>query len=128
MSPTAAIGPPNGSGGRLGCLGPIVGVVVLVGVVVAVAAVGLVVLVVVAGVALVGLVAFAVDRLLLAVSPTRRRRRDDLLRSWGLGGPERTAAAGRGRPDDGRDVIDTTATVEGPVRRSPPDRDGTGEA
>jgi hypothetical protein len=115
------LGPAGRSGSGLGCLGPILGFVVLVAVVAAVATIGLVVLAVVAVIAVIGLVVFAVDRLLLALSPKRRERRDDLLRSWGVGG---------GRVIDST-AIDTTATVEvrdpeTPPRPPPPPGDGDG--
>ncbi len=110
------LGPSGTSGRGLGCLGSIVGALVVAAVVVAVATVGLVVLAVVAAVVAVGMIAFAVDRLLLAVSPKRRKRREDLMRSWGLGGLGglgRTGDTGHvGGPADGGQVIDTTATVE----------------
>ena len=56
----------------IGCLGTVVGLVVLVGVVVLVLFVGFVALAVVAGLVVVGLIVWAVDRLLLALSPKRR--------------------------------------------------------
>jgi len=80
----------------MGCLGSILGVIVLVAVVVAVATVGLIVVAVVAAAVVVGLIVLAVDRLLLALSPKRRKRREDLMRSWGVGSR----------------VIDTTASIE----------------
>ena len=107
-----ALGPAARPGPGLGCLGPILGFVVLVALVAAVATIGLVVLAVVAVAAVVGLVVFAVDRLLLALSPKRRERRDDLLRSWGVGG---------GRVIDST-AIDTTATVEVRDPQPPPGR------
>ena len=115
------LGPAGRPGPGLGCLGPILGVVVLVAVVAAVATIGLVVLAIVAVVVVIGLVVFAVDRLLLALSPKRRERRDDLLRSWGMGG---------GRVIDST-AIDTTATVEvrdpeTPTRPPAPSGDGDG--
>jgi hypothetical protein len=113
------LGPPGRSGPGLGCLGPILGFVVLVVIVAAVATIGLVVLAVLAVAAVVGLVVVAVDRLLLALSPRRRERRDDLLRSWGLGG---------GRVIDST-AIDTTATVEvrDPEPPVPPPSGGDGD-
>jgi hypothetical protein len=71
---------------------------------VAAVAVGALVLLVVVGVLLaVGLVALAVDRILLAVSPSRRARRD-AMRAGG--------------------VIDTTARVEWPGDERGPPTDG----
>ena len=63
--------PPAGSG----CLGTIVGVVVLAAIVVLGFFVGFIVLGVIAALLVVGLVAWAVDRVLLALSPKRRERR-----------------------------------------------------
>jgi hypothetical protein len=95
--------------------------VALVVILAAVATIGLVVLAIVAVVVVIGLVVFAVDRLLLALSPKRRERRDDLLRSWGMGG---------GGPIIDSTAIDTTATVEArdpepPTR--PPATSGEGD-
>ena len=80
----------------MGCLGSILGVIVVAAIVVAVATVGLIVLAVVAAAVVVGLIVLAVDRLLLALSPKRRKRREDLIQSWGFGSR----------------VIDTTASIE----------------
>jgi hypothetical protein len=63
--------PPPG----FGCLSTIIGAVVLAAVVVLFFFVGLVALVVVAGILVLGLIVWAVDRVLLAVSPARRERR-----------------------------------------------------
>jgi archaellum biogenesis protein FlaJ (TadC family) len=60
----------------IGCLSTIVGVVVLAAVAVLVFFVGFVALVVVAGLLLLGFVVWAVDRVLLALSPKRRERRE----------------------------------------------------
>ena len=88
--------PPAG----LGCLGTIVGVVVLAAVVVLFFFVGAVALIVMAGLVVLGLIAWAVDRVLLAVSPKRRERRAGQagMFVWQFG---------QARPAD---VIDTTAT------------------
>ncbi len=92
------------SGGRsgmsFGCLGSVVAVLLVLLLAAAIALGALVLLVVVGAVLAVGLVALAVDRILLAVSPSRRARRD---------------AMRTGR------VIDTTARVE-------PPHDGHGES
>jgi uncharacterized protein (DUF58 family) len=90
-------------GGRprtsLGCLGSVVGILLVV-LLAAALAVGAVILLVVVGALLaVGLVALAVDRILLAVSPSRRARRD-AVRAGG--------------------VIDVTARVEHPDDDRPP--------
>ncbi len=116
------LGPTGRPGRGLGCLGPILGVVALVAIVAAVATIGLVVLAIVAVVVVIGLVVFAVDRLLLALSPKRRQRRDDLLRSWGMGGG----------PVIDSTAIDTTATVEvrdpePPTRPPDPAPEGGGD-
>jgi hypothetical protein len=92
------------NGGRpgtlLGCLGSVVALLVLI-VLVAAISVGAVILSVVVGALLaLGLVVLAVDRILLAVSPSRRARRE-AMRSGGL-------------------VIDTTARVEPPYDRETP--------
>jgi hypothetical protein len=87
-------------GALFGCLGSVVALLLLI-LVVAAISVGAVILSVVVGALLaVGLVALAVDRLLLAVSPSRRARRD-AMRSGGV-------------------VIDTTARVESPYDRETP--------
>jgi Na+/phosphate symporter len=80
----------------MGCLGSILGVVILVAIVVAVATVGLIGLAVLAAVVVVGLVVFAVDRLLLAISPKRRERRENLMRTWVRGS----------------EIIDASATMD----------------
>jgi len=97
----------------IGCLGTIVGVLVLVGVVVLVVFVGVFALLVVAGLVVVGLVVWAVDRLLLALSPKRRERREAAQRAfvWRFGGIP-TGTDPFGGPGAG-DVIDTTATEDG---------------
>jgi len=106
--------PPAG----IGCLSTVLGAVVLIGVVVLVFFVGFLALAVVAALVLVGLVVWGVDRLLLAVSPKRRARRDEAQRAflWQFGrvqggdagpfGP--SGAAGPFGPPG--EVIDTTAT------------------
>jgi hypothetical protein len=83
----------------IGCLSTIVGVVVLAGIAVLVFLVGFVVLAVVAGLALVGLVVWAVDRVLLALSPARRERR----------AAQTQAFVWRFTQQPSGDVIDTTA-------------------
>jgi uncharacterized membrane protein len=86
------------TGGRparpFGCLGSVIALAVLVVVVAAIALGAVILLVIVGALIAVGLVALAVDRILLAVSPSRRARRD-AVRSGGV-------------------VIDTTARVERP--------------
>jgi hypothetical protein len=83
-------------GGRpgtpFGCLGSVLAVLLLIVFVTAIAVGAVVLLVVVGALLAVGLVALAVDRILLALSPGRRQRRD-AMRSGGM-------------------VIDTTARVE----------------
>ena len=74
----------------------------LVGVVVLVLLVGFVALAVVAALVVVGLVVWAVDRVLLALSPTRRERREQQRGAF---------LAQFGRFPTGT-VIDTTATEE----------------
>jgi len=99
--------PPAG----LGCLGTIVGAVLLVAIAVLVVFVGFVAVAVVAGLVVVGLVAWAVDRVLLALSPRRRQRREARNRAvaWRFGTIQRG------------DVIDATATTDEP-RSTRPDR------
>ncbi|MGA2837953.1 MAG: hypothetical protein ABSF84_15275 [Acidimicrobiales bacterium] len=102
------------NGGRApagtGCLGAIIGAVVLVAVVALVFAVGFVVLGVFAALVVIGFLAMALDRVLLALSPKRRERRERRNQAFARGfGQLRTP-----------DVIDATAvdTTE--------DRDGEG--
>jgi purine-cytosine permease-like protein len=75
--------PPAG----IGCLSLIIGVVVLAAIVVLVFFVGIVALGIFAALLVVGLIAFAVDRVLLALSPKRRERRANQSRAfvWGFG-------------------------------------------
>jgi hypothetical protein len=100
----------EGAPAGIGCLSTIVGLLVLVGVVVLVFFVGFIALIVVGGLVLVGLVIWAVDRLLLAISPKRRERREAAQRAmvWRLGGFS-TGGGPFGSPGAG-EVIDTTAT------------------
>jgi len=97
--------PPAG----IGCLSTVLGAVVLIGVVVLVFFVGFLALAVVAALVLVGLVVWGVDRLLLAVSPKRRARRDEAQRAflWQFGRVQGGTAGPFGPPGE---VIDTTAT------------------
>ena len=90
------------SGSPFGCLGSVLALLLLVLLIAAISVVGVILLVVVGALLAVGLVALAVDRILLAVSPSRRARRD-AMRSGGV-------------------VIDTTARVEPPHEH----RTGTG--
>jgi O-antigen ligase len=94
----------------IGCLSTVVGLVVLVGVVVLVFFVGFIALAVVAALVVVGLVVWAVDRLLLALSPKRRARREAAQRAviWRFGGMS-TGAGPFGGTVPG-EVIDTTAS------------------
>ena len=94
----------------IGCLSTVVGLVVLAGVVVLVFFVGFIALVVVAALVVVGLIVWAVDRLLLALSPKRRARREAAQRAvtWRFGGMS-TGAGPFGGAVPG-EVIDTTAT------------------
>jgi high-affinity Fe2+/Pb2+ permease len=107
--------PPAGPG----CLGSILGVVVLAGVVALVFLVGFVVLAVVAGLVVVGLLVWAVDRVLLALSPKRRERRAAQERAfqWQFGLGQRPQVIDT-------TAVDTTAVVEepgpGPDTRPPP--------
>ena len=82
-----------------GCLGMIVGALVVAAVVVLVVFVGVIALGILAALLVVGLLVFAVDRVLLALSPKRRERRAAQSRAfiWQFG---------QVRPDE---VIDTTA-------------------
>ena len=91
----------------IGCLTTIVGVVVLVTIVVLVFFVGFIALVAVAGLLLLGFVVWAVDRVLLALSPKRRERREAQERAfrWQFGQMQ------TGRPF-GTTVIDASATEE----------------
>jgi len=84
----------------LGCLSTFVGVVVVAAFVVLFFFVGIVALVAVAGILVLGLVVWAVDRVLLAVSPARRERRA------GRGG----VFVWQSGPFGMGQVIDTTAT------------------
>ena len=101
----------------IGCLSTVVGLVVLAGVVVLVFFVGVIALAVVAALVVVGLIVWAVDRLLLALSPRRRARREAAQRAvtWRFGGTS-TGAGPFGGAVPG-EVIDTTATEAsaGPV-------------
>ncbi len=113
--------PPTGSG----CLGTIVGLVVLAAIVVLGFFVGFIVLGVIAALLVVGLVAWAVDRILLALSPKRRDRRA----AWGRVTVWRP---GQVPPDGAVDAtaidvtaIDTTATDGTTTGVSDPP-DGTG--
>jgi len=94
----------------IGCLSSAVGLLVLAGVVVLVFFVGFIVLAVVAALIVVGLIVWAIDRLLLALSPKRRERREAARRAviWRFGGMS-TGAGPYGGTDPG-EVIDTTAT------------------
>jgi hypothetical protein len=94
--------------GGPGCLGLVIGTVVLAAVVGLVLVVGLVALGVVAGLFVVALLAVAVDRLLLAISPKRRRRRQERVRP----GAVFTWQFGR-LPNDR--IIDATAVDSPPV-------------
>ena len=94
----------------IGCLSSVVGLLVLAGVVVLVFFVGFIVLAVVAALIVVGLLVWAVDRLLLALSPKRRARREAGQRAviWRFRGMSTGAGPFGGR--DPGEVIDTTAT------------------
>jgi type IV secretory pathway VirB3-like protein len=98
-----------------GCLSTIIGLVVLAAVVVLFFFVGFIALVVVAVLLVVGLIVWAVDRVLLAISPKRRERRADRsgVFVWQFG---------QVPPDV---VIDTTAT-ESTVRTDDPGLDDPG--
>jgi hypothetical protein len=98
--------------GGIGCLSTILGLVVLAGVVVLVFFVGFIVLAIVAAVVVVGLIAWAVDRLLLALSPKRRARRDAAQRAfiWRFGGMSTDGGPFGGAMSG--EIIDTTATEE----------------
>ena len=91
----------------IGCLRTVVGIVVLVAVAALVFVVGFVALVVVAGLLVLGLVVWAVDRVLLALSPTRRERRAAQERAfrWQFGQMQAW-------PTSDPTVIDATATEE----------------
>ena len=94
----------------LGCLVTVLGAVALAAIAVLVLVVGLVALAVVAGLVVVGFLVWAVDRVLLALSPRRRERRASRNRALlGQFGPVRPG-----------EVIDTTATDP------TDDRDGRG--
>ena len=79
--------PPTG----IGCLSTIVGVVVLAVIVVLVFLVGFIALGVVAALLVIGLLVLAVDRVLLALSPKRRERREAQGRAfaWRFGQVQR---------------------------------------
>ncbi len=83
-----------------GCLGMIVGAVVVAAIVVLAFFVGIIVLGIVAALLVVGLLVFAVDRVMLALSPKRRERRAAQNRAfvWRFGQVQ------------SGEVIDTTAT------------------
>jgi hypothetical protein len=101
----------------IGCLSTIIGAVVLAAVVVLFFFVGLVALVVVAGLVVLGLIVWAVDRVLLALSPARRERRASQtgIFVW---------QSGQFPPGQ---VIETTATEStGTGDEPPPDRLGPG--
>jgi len=91
----------------VGCLSTIVGVVVLAAIVALVFFVGVVVLVVVAGLLVLGFVVWAVDRVLLALSPKRRERRAAQERAfrWQFGQMQTGGIVDT-------TVIDATATEE----------------
>lgn len=102
----------------IGCLGTLLGLVALAAIVVLVFFVGFLALAVVAALVVVGLVALAVDRVLLALSPKRRARREAQRRmsAWRFG----TSVPGG--------VIDTTATdTTGHGEVPPSDGPGPGE-
>jgi hypothetical protein len=108
---------PRGRPG-IGCLGSLLGLVTFVALVVAAVFAGLIVLGIVAALVVIGLAALAIDRLLLAISPKRRERREKMQRSfiiWGTGV----------QPPSGP-VIDTTARLEDGGRR--PRSDGSADA
>ena len=115
----------------IGCLSTVVGLLVLAGVIVLVFFVGFIVLAVVAALVVVGLVVWAVDRLLLALSPRRRAKREAAQRAfvWRFGGIS-TATGPFGGTASG-EVIDATATATDtphePIERwssgDDPDRD-----
>ena len=110
--------------GGIGCLSTIVGLVALVGVVVLVFFVGFVVLAIVAAFVVVGLIAWGVDRLLLALSPKRRARREAAQRAfiWRFGGMSTDGGPFGGAVSGG--VIDATATD---VPADPIDTGSTGD-
>ena len=94
----------------IGCLSTVVGLVVLAGVVVLVFFIGFIALAVVAALVVIGLIVWAVDRLLLALSPKRRARREAAQRAviWRFGGmPPGAGPVGGTVPGE---IIDTTAT------------------
>jgi len=94
--------PPSG----LGCLSTIIGVVAFAAIVVLVFFLGFIALGIVAGLLIIGLLVWAVDRVLLALSPKRRERRASQSGAfvWQFGQVQ------------SGDVIDTTAfdTMEVP--------------
>ena len=98
----------------IGCVSTIIGLVVIAAVVVLALFVGFIALVVVAGLVVVGLIVWAVDRLLLALSPKRRERREAARRAivWRVGGFTTGAGTSGGRGSG--DVIDATAVEESP--------------
>jgi hypothetical protein len=107
--------------GGPGCLALIVGTLVLAGVIVLVVLVGAVVLGIVAALVVVGLVVWAVDRLLLAVSPKRRERRarQGAVFTW------RTGPLSSGPIIDAT-AVETTEQDRGGSGGQPPGISGTG--
>jgi hypothetical protein len=105
-------GMPNQEGvpAGIGCLSTVVGLVVLAGVVVLVFFIGFIALAVVAALVVVGLIVWAVDRLLLALSPKRRERREAAQRAvvWRFGALSSGAGPFGGAVPG--EVIDATAT------------------
>ncbi len=91
-------------GAGLGCLGSILSIVVVVAVVAAILLGAFVILVITAAVMAIGLLAFAVNRLVMALNPRHRARRTYLEPSG--------------------QIIDATASLDPP---DPPDPDGRGE-
>ena len=110
IGPMANVQPPSG---RFGCLTAIMGAVVLAAIVVLVVFVGVFVLAIAAALVVVGLIAIGVDRLMLAVSPKRRARRESQARAflWRYG------------PANAGEVIETTAVDATEESRDPAHKD-----
>jgi high-affinity Fe2+/Pb2+ permease len=105
----------------MGCLSTIVGVVVLALVVGLAFVVGFIVLGIVAALLVVGLVVFAVDRVLLALSPKRRERRSSRggVLAWRIGQDPSLGVIDATAVDRAEPRVDSGPEVDGPDPSAP---------